>query len=469
LGKVAGLEHPEIWGGLIDLGVGDKEVSGLVEEIWESDGEDEVALRGKDRYVARLVRKQIRKQVQTRLVQGDGAYLITGGLGALGLRLGQWLVEKGARELILVGRSEPGEAAQAAISRMRATGAEVRIARADVGDLEQMGRLLGEAKGKLRGVVHAAGVGGNESLREITQERWEKVLRAKVKGSWVLHELTKGKEPDFFIGFSSIASVWGSKGQGHYAAGNQFLDMLAHYRRRRGEVGISINWGPWSGGGMATEEAQGWLRRMGVGVIEPEDGLAALEQLMGSGEAQMTAAVVDWRQFKAVYEARGRRPKLERIEGGERKEAAVKQGVRDELEKRPVGERRQQLRTWLQEQAGEVLGFREGQRPEAEQGFFELGMDSLLAVELKNRLESSLGVTLRATIAFDHPTVKKLSEYLATEVLRWEPHTALRVHAAAADAGRSTAFAHVEQLPEDEVGAEIQRKLTRLEALVRRN
>jgi hypothetical protein len=96
-------------------------------------------------------------------------------------------------------------------------------------------------------------------------------------------------------------------------------------------------------------------------------------------------------------------------------------------------------------------------------------MDSLLAVELKNRLESSLGVTLRATIAFDHPTVKKLSEYLATEVLRWEPHTALRVHAAAADAGRSTAFAHVEQLPEDEVGAEIQRKLTRLEALVRRN
>jgi len=150
---------------------------------------------------------------------------------------------------------------------------------------------------------------------------------------------------------------------------------------------------------------------MGVGAIEPEQGLKALEQLISSGEAQVTAATVDWKQFKAVYEARGKRPKLERIEAGvkeERKEKP-KLKVRD----------RQELRSWLQEQVGEVLGFREGQKAELEQGFFEMGMDSLLAVELKNRLGSSLGVTLNATIAFDHPNIESLTGYLMDQ-LGWQ-------------------------------------------------
>jgi acyl carrier protein len=241
------------------------------------------------------------------------------------------------------------------------------------------------------------------------------------------------------------------------------VDMLAQYRRRRGEVGISINWGPWSGGGMATKEAQEMLRRMGVGTIEPEQGLIALEQALSSGEAQVTVASVDWKQFKSVYEARGKRWKLSEIAvvSGEEKEKKSKGGLREEWEKKPLIERKQELRKWVEEQVGEVLGYREGQRAEAGQGFFEQGMDSLLAVELRNRLETGLGLSLQATVAFDHPTVKKLSEYLSTEVLEWKEDRPVKP--------QSPVLSQIELLPDEYLDLEIRKRLERLEALIQRN
>ena len=255
MGKVMGLEHPDRWGGLVDLGeAGGEEIERLVEELRGGDGEEEIALRGGERYVARLKRREKeggRERKKTGRWRGEGTYLITGGTGALGLKTAEWLVERGARRLVLTGRSAAGEEAKAAMERMRKAGAEVRAERVDVADREQMGRVVEEA-GKLRGVVHAAGVGGMRSLEQMSVEELEQTMRAKVEGSWVLQEVTAGQELEVFVGYSSIASVWGSKGQGHYAAGNRFVDMLAQYRRGKGQAGLSVNWGPWKGGGMAS-------------------------------------------------------------------------------------------------------------------------------------------------------------------------------------------------------------------------
>jgi acyl carrier protein len=290
--------------------------------------------------------------------------------------------------------------------------ADVQIASADIADVARMRAVLSGVGGKLRGVVHAAGVGGIESLQGMTRESLSRVLRAKVQGSWGLHELTRGEELDFFVGFSSIASVWGSKGQAHYAAGNRFVDMLAQYRRRRGEVGLSVNWGPWSGGGMASEEAQGWLGRMGVGALEPELGLAALEQMLGSGEAQIAAAKVEWKQFKAVYELRGRRSLLEAIEGGEevQQTSVTSSDLRQRLaeHENPIA----LLREHLKDEIRRVMHLGKSENVPLQQGFFEMGMDSIMAVELKNRLEASLSIRLPATVGLEYPTIESLSEYL---------------------------------------------------------
>jgi malonyl CoA-acyl carrier protein transacylase len=459
MGKVIGLEHPELWGGLVDLG-GEEEVDGLIEEMREGKGGEEVALRGRERYVARLVERKLGGGGGRQRFAGDGGYLITGGTGALGLRTAEWLVERGARQLVLTGRRGAGEGVRAAVERMQAAGAKVKVDAADVADLEQMRGVIG-AMGGVRGVVHAAGVVRNGLLAEMGEEELEEVIRAKVQGSWVLHELTRGQGVELFVGYSSIASVWGSKGQGSYAAGNRFMDMLAVYRGGEGEAGLSVNWGPWSGGGMASEEARRTLGRMGVESLDGEMGMAALDEALRSGVRQVIVAGVEWKQFKEVYEARGRRGLLELVgRGGEEEKQEKSSGeVRERLERLAKGERRGELRRWVQEQVGEVLGYGKGQRPDVEQGFFEMGMDSLLAVELKNRLEAALGVTLTSTVAFDQPSVRAMSEYLAGEVFRWD---------AAENGTHPTATVPPtgERDPVD-IGLAIAEKLAKLEALVR--
>lgn len=440
LGRVIALEHSEIWGGLVDLDPNisaNETAASLLAEIWQPDGEDQIALRGEQRYVSRLVRASNLKPQPLHL-QERATYLITGGLGSLGLLTAQWMVEQGARNLVLIGRkglperhewsiipqdSDIGQQIKA-IQALENMGANVIVAQADVSNQAQMTAVferLRDTQIPLKGIVHAAGVAEYKAIQEIDLGTFQSILKPKVVGTWLLHELSQEMNLDFFVCFSSIASVWGSRGQGHYAAGNHFLDAIAHHRQALGLPALSINWGPWADGGMAGEEFQTLLKRMGVEAWLPEKGIAVLGQILSTNMAQVTAAQVDWSIFKPIYEVKGQRSLLEQIDKQPHKEIETNQIKRPEiiqqLEALPTNKRYAFLVAHLQTAVAKVLGLEPSQLPQIRQGFVELGMDSLMAVDLKNSLEASLGHTLSSTLAFNYPNVEALANYLATEVL----------------------------------------------------
>jgi acyl transferase domain-containing protein/acyl carrier protein len=474
LGKVVALEYPELWGGMLDLAPEppNDEVAALLAEIKDSQGEDHIALRSGQRYVARLIPSQPPEPRKVSL-RANGTYLIAGGLGALGLKIAQWMVERGARYLVLTGRREASTQARETITSIEQAGAKVLVAQADVSSETDMVRVFDEIEASMPpvlGIVHAAGVVGYQVIKDLDLNELESVLRPKVLGAWILHRLTQGMKLDFFVCFSSIASVWGSKGQAHYAAANYFLDALAHYRRGLGLPALSVNWGPWAEGGMASSEAQQWLTRMGVTALRPEQALTALEVLLGGGCPQTTVANVDWTLFKGIYEARGQRPLLEKIEA--RSQATAEQQkkqksiITQQLKISVKSDRQALLVAYLQAQVAKVLGLEPSKLPDPQRGFFEMGMDSLMAVELKTRLENDFGTSLPATLAFESPTINELAEYLGREVLGWNSPVSEDVELHQGEDEQTVALSQIEQLSEDELEASIAERLAKLESLV---
>jgi acyl transferase domain-containing protein/acyl carrier protein len=424
LGKVLCLEMPQLGGRLVDLPA-EVDVSlavGLLGALLADDSEDQAALRQGKRHVPRLVRRQAGSEAAPLPVQATASYLITGGLGALGLHVAGWLARRGARHLALVARRPPQEASLEVIRQLQETwGCRVRVYQADVSQVDAVARLLTQVQEDLpplKGVMHAAGVPGVALLASLTADELDKVLRAKVQGAWNLHVGTVLLGLDFFVSFSSITAVWGSRGQGHYAAANAFLDGLAHYQRSIGNAGIAINWGPWADGGMANDQAQQWLRQSGVRALAPARALAGMDILGQKEMVPVVMADIDWPTFLGVFQARGRRPLLAELEA-EAVQAVSAPGageLRAQLEQVPAGQRRRLLQEHVRETIGAVLRL-----PPAgidlRTGFFELGMDSLMAVELRNRLQAELGgAPLDSTVVFDHPTVEALAEHLAQQM-----------------------------------------------------
>jgi malonyl CoA-acyl carrier protein transacylase len=403
MGKVVALEYPDWWGGLIDISATSPEVtSQLLAELEDAQGEDQIALRESDRYVPRLVRKPL-SEPQSITFKPEATYLITGGLGALGLKIAHWMVEQGARQLVLTGRRKVSPEVQTLVSQLEQIGAKVLVAQADVSSEAEMGQVFEQIKTSLpplRGVVHAAGVSRYEAIADMEPDALETVLRPKLAGTWILHQLTQEMSLDFFVTFSSISSVWGSKGQAHYAAANQFLDAIAHYRHSLGLPALSVNWGPWAGGGMALEEFQTWLTRMGVEALQPEQAIATLGYLLKAGRVQTTVANVDWTKFKDLFEARGKRPLLEGLSSSPQKvseqaeETSSEQlsAIVQQLQQAAGSERYSLLKTHLQQSVATVL--RLPDLPDPEQGLFELGMDSLMAVELVGSIRAQLQAEL---------------------------------------------------------------------------
>ncbi|NJL23455.1 MAG: SDR family NAD(P)-dependent oxidoreductase [Leptolyngbyaceae cyanobacterium SM1_3_5] len=298
MGKVVSLEHPDLFGGLIDLPPEPtaEDIDRLCADLQDAQGDDQLAYRNGQRYTARLVPTQPRL-VQPITIQADRTYLITGGLGALGLLMAEWLVDRGAKHLVLTGRKSGSEAAQAAIDRFQSAGVQVMAAQADVTQADSLSALFDAIETTmppLNGVIHAAGAVNYQPIATMPYESLEAVLAAKVTGTWLLHERTQHLDLSFFVVFSSIASVWGSTGQAHYAAANAFLDSFAHARRLQNLPALSVNWGPWAGGGMASEEAQQWLTRMGIRLLQPQQAIAALNLLLDSDVVQATVADVNW-------------------------------------------------------------------------------------------------------------------------------------------------------------------------------
>ncbi|MEH2361779.1 type I polyketide synthase [Nostoc sp.] len=405
LGKVIGLEHPNIDCVNLDLDPEEKatDLYSLLAELAVSNSDDQVAYRQGIRYVPQLVRLAATTSEQSVEITADGSYLITGGLGALGLEVASWLAAQGARYLVLTGRKEADSATQQVIQQIEETGTQVFVIPADVSQPKSVAQLLQKIKQTLpplRGIIHAAGVLDDGVLLQQTWKRFEFVAAPKVAGAWNLHQLTQDISLDFFVCFSSAASLLGSPGQANYAAANAFLDALAHYRQGLGLPGLSINWGPWSEAGMAKRLANSQRHRwatQGITPIKLDKGLQTLEKLLRQRHAQVAVVTINWSEFAQQFSAQRTPSLISELVNSVRQQskplAAVAQKllIRERWHHVSQTERKQKLITYLQSTVAYVLGLNANQM-DNEQPLNTVGLDSLMTVELKNRLQADLGV-----------------------------------------------------------------------------
>lgn len=420
LGRVVALEHADRWGGLIDLSpeADDESLAALVRQVTRPDGEEHVALRASGRFVQRLARQP--SSVSRRFSPPKGTVLISGGLGQLGLRVAQWLADQGTQHLLLVGRHGPAsDEATQAIAALTTRGVTVSIAQADVGDAAQVRAVLAAipAQQPLCGVIHAAGLVDDAPMAQLDGRRLGTVLRPKVFGAWNLHQQTAGLALDFFVMFSSASALLGNVGQASYAAANAFLDALAQSRRASGLAGQSINWGPWRGGGMASDAHLLAMSRHGVEGLSPELGLRALSAVLQGGATQTLVAMVDWPTFQSTYDAAGQRTLLrELLPNAAPSVRAAEPSFLVRLRAAPAQARSALLRTWLQSTLATVLGLDDPSKVHPTKGFREQGMDSLMAVDLRKRLQSELGVWVSPTTAFNYPHLDALAAHLGEQL-----------------------------------------------------
>ncbi|AYZ64937.1 amino acid adenylation domain-containing protein [Burkholderia multivorans] len=414
LARGAMIEHPEWFGTAIDLdpAAPEDETQALLQEVLGESREEQVALRQGARYVARLS-PLAPAETAALPVDPDAAYLITGGFGALGLHTARWLAAHGAGTLILVGRQgAASEESQQAIAELRDRNVTVRCERLDITDPAAVADFFAALRREdvpLRGIVHAAGIVGYKPIMQVERGELEAVLQPKVAGAWLLHQHSEPFPLDFFILFSSIASAWGSRDQAHYSAANRFLDALAHHRRHLGLPASSVNWGPWAQGGMTFPEAEALLRRVGIRSLAAERALDVLDHL--PAVPQVAVVDIDLALFQGSYEARGPKPFLDHVRVDATPPSAPTMPALNDKSPR---ERKRLLADTIDRAVAQVLGFGSA-TPDRDRGFFEMGMDSLMAVDLRAHLEKALGAPLSVALLFDHPTVNALADFLVEQ------------------------------------------------------
>ena len=473
LGKVIDLEHPELRTVCLDLSPDSSlsELNPLLDELLTPDEESLIAYRNGVRHVARLERYRSSQVLpEGEMVRRDGSYLITGGLGGLGVKVAQWLIEKGAQHLVLTGRSGANQTAKKVINQLEQAGAKISVIKADVTSVEDVKKVL-SASPKLRGVVHAAGVLDDGILIQLSLARFEKVMAPKVQGAWNLHQLTQNMPLDFFVLFSSAASLLGSLGQGNYAAANAFMDGLADYRRSLGLPALSINWGAWADIGMTSgldKKRLKTLEDLGMKMIAPEPGLQVLGELLKDAKhvTQVGVFPVHWSKymphkispFFSIF-APAFSQTARQSEDSDMVEI---------LSAVPVNEQRELLMEHLRATIRQVMGGE--MKIEPHERLFDLGLDSLMALEVKNHLESNLKQPLRSTLLFNYPTLSKLADYLAQEVLSL-PRLALELAVQAPDVNGQDMTAsdkdeaNFDQSSTDEFLALLDKKLSKIEKM----
>ncbi|MFN0155857.1 MAG: SDR family NAD(P)-dependent oxidoreductase, partial [Gaiella sp.] len=452
LGATITSEHPGIRCVLVDLDpwAGGDEIEDVWREAASASPETRVAFRRNERFAARLVRSRFgERAVEDRLeapgdapfgpavgsvglVDGlehvgaggligpDGTYLVTGGLGGIGLEVARWLVDQGARNLVLVGRSGAKGTASASVAELEKAGARVVVAAVDVADRDAIAGLLERVRAELpplQGVMHAAAVLDDGVLQHQSRERLEKVFAPKVDGAWNLHTLTQRDPIDFFVLFSSWAALVGLPGQGTYIAANAFLDALAHHRRALGQPGLAIDWGAWASVGLAASmetRDRERLQEMGLTSFEPELGVAALGRLMAEDRAEASVLAIDWSRYFDFFPAAKDVPFLSLVaaetaqppsSGGSEADVAQAMLVAAPAERRAIVE------SSLREMAAKVLRVPVG-RIDVDQPLVEMGLDSLMTTELFAQIERRLGARLPLSTLIEAPTVRDLAGLL---------------------------------------------------------
>jgi NAD(P)-dependent dehydrogenase (short-subunit alcohol dehydrogenase family)/acyl carrier protein len=447
-GRVIAEEQHELWGGLIDLDphiAEDEAAEALWQQAHATDGEDQIAFYAGQRYVARLVHpsEPARGLVPVRF-RPDASYLITGGLGGIALRVARWMVDNGARRLILVGRTplpprgewlatDPDSLAGqriAAVRELEAAGASVQPVALDIADEAELRAFLDQYQREgwppIKGVMHTAAVIEDRLIAQLDRDAFTPVLRPKVIGGWLLHELLT--DLDFLVFFSSVGAVLGQTGQGNYAAANVFLDTLAHYRHGRGLPALSVNWGGWSALGLATtsgaQRTIQYLEQQGINSFTPEQGVAALEYLMrrqldGVGAPQAAVMPINWQDFHGAHATATRSRLLIDFAAAQgtataTADASTRDIVVELLAAKPE-KRHGILEHYLQKQVATVLKL-DLTRVDPARPLGLMGVDSLMGLELRKRLESGTGLAFPATLVWNYPTIIEMVPYIASRL-----------------------------------------------------
>jgi phthiocerol/phenolphthiocerol synthesis type-I polyketide synthase B len=476
-GRTIAEEHPELWGGLVDLdpvAAPERDAALLVAHILEGTQEDQVAFRGGRRFVLRLVPSMRDGRQSPYSWRTDGAYLVTGGLGEIGLRVAQTMVQRGVRRLVLIGRTPLPPRTQwgsaiagsetekriAAVRALEALGAAVHVACVDVGNENDLRRFLdeyaAEAWPPIRGVIHAAGFMDNHIAVAMSRASFDAVLQAKLRGAQLLDRLLPGVE--LFVMFSSMSTIFAQPGLLNYAAANAGLDALALDRRARGLPALSIAWGVWENTGVLRGAAGAHnvaeLARQGIEAFSPEQGVMLFAWLCGRTEPTAAVLAVDWSAF---HRARVHRPTplFRDVSVGITGSETALSGLSTRLASTEPDERRRLIEPLVRETIGRVLKIAPS-RLDARRALGTMGLNSLLAMELRNRLESALGRSLSATLAWNYPTVEALVAHLSSAESPTIPSRVVPV-AQAVGAHLSSRLSEVVNLTDDDATRELRR------------
>ncbi|WP_331001412.1 SDR family NAD(P)-dependent oxidoreductase [Nostoc sp. WHI] len=408
------LEHPELNFRAIDLDPNGQDLGEkLFRELYSDTQENRVALRGDQRFSPRLVEKKL-EEGNINFHQ-DGFYLISGGTGGLGLATARWMIECGARHLVLCSRSGAKAITPEILTNLQSLNADIQIKDVDVTDAEKLHTLLEECRSQypVRGIFHIAGTLDDTTLLRLTPERFNHVLAPKVKGTWLLHQLTLNDPLDFFVCYTSAVSLIGSAGQANAAAANAFEDAFAYFRHAHNLPATVINWGPWSEIGAAVD--RNVLERLatkGYDAIAPDLALNTLEKILFNKIVRAGVIAIDWQRFPYINQSfyQNFLPLVET-------KSQNTSNILEQWQTIPVKQRRDLLIRHLSFRVSTVLGLSTDEVVSPQQGFFDLGMDSLTSTELRNLLQTDFNCSLATTITFRFPNVETLTDYLLREVL----------------------------------------------------
>jgi acyl transferase domain-containing protein len=429
LARVVALEHPQLKCRVIDVDTPQADPDSLCAELVHPDRENFVALRGGARLAARLVHSKRARRSVSPALQGTtdtaivphATYLISGGLGGLGLEVARAFVAAGARNLVLLGRRAPSERARKALEDLTLAGAHVRVEAVDVADraaLERVFASIAATLPPLGGIVHAAGVLDDGVLIQQSWDRFERVFRPKIDGAWHLHELSAHLALRFFVLFSSAAALLGSPGQGNYTAANAFLDALAHHRRASGRAAVSIAWGPWRETGMASAgdiRQQQRFSRQGVTMLAPATALSVLRELLGDAPPNVGVLEMNWAKVVAQYERGLAPPLLDTVADGSKQASGNATSLLDQLRAAGDNPSEEQLLAYVRECVAAVLDT-PPERVALDVPLLRLGLDSLMAVEVRNRIERAIGSALPLARYIDGSDVTALTRALLEHV-----------------------------------------------------
>jgi phthiocerol/phenolphthiocerol synthesis type-I polyketide synthase D len=388
--RVLAFEHPELRTTLVDLDTADDTLAPLIAELGLTRNDDVIAWRGQRRYVERLSRAVLGAGEQGHVVRRDGAYIVTGGLGGLGLVVARWLVDSGAARVVLNGRSEPSDEQRGVLAELEES-AQIAIVQGDISESEVAARLVKAAEETglaLRGVVHGAAVIDDQIVAALSKESLDRVWAPKAAGALRLHAATAGRELDWWVGFSSTSSLLGSPGQGAYAAASAWLDALVAWRRASGLPAIAINWGQWSDIGVARS-----LTFSALDPIAPAEGIEALESVLAGDLSRVGVARLRLDRASAAF------PEIQQL--GYFATLAEELDLDsddddwagpDALREMDAAEANRVVTTRLGTRVLAVMGYPKGAPIDASQALTELGMDSLMAVRIRNTVRGDFGV-----------------------------------------------------------------------------